>query len=768
LDRSRSAEYIGNRRPFAGLFSTSPELRNRLNPASWLCDITNFAALKYGAGKPVSRSAAAFTCEVLRAMLTDKPRFTALTLLLLAATAAGAGRLAHGRAMNDEPKSPPPGQQSPATEKPLDANASAAPGRMFVVGRVLDPNGKPVPGATVVVHARSLARGREPYFLGRRQIPIGDARTDGAGRFRIDAPRTSSSHDEAFGAVALAPGHGVGWVTLDPDDEEPTAEISLRPEQVIQGRLFDLQGRPVPDVALSVASIRRDLPRAPGRLFGPFDGVAYLGASAHEIPAWPKPVTTDAEGRFTLRGVGRDLLAVLTVHDPRFALQRIEVKTDSASGSKSMTAALVPAQVVSGRVTYADTGKPVPHAPLEFMASRGRVGLLSDFETDADGRFRVNPPPADRSYRVTAFPPKGQPYLSVGKRLEWPKGALEQSVDLALPRGVLIHGKVTEEGSGKPIPGATIAFVPRARQQNRESESIVPDTASDGSFRFGVASSPGYLFVRGPSGDHVLQAFASNLSESRPRGRRLYSHASIFLDLKPGVDSMAVNVVLRRGAAVTGQVVGPDGQPVRNAWMFSRIILDPSLGVWRGWTGNQHATVRNGRFEVHGLDPDTDTPVYFLEPKRKLGTAVNLSGKSAASGPITVRLEPCGAAKARLVDPGGKPVMARSITGTVIIRVTMVVTPGPLSSRAGDKPALLVADDDSLERVDPSNYASEPVSDASGRITLPVLIPGATYRFIDYTTARRGATGPELRKEFTVKAGETVDLGDVRIEKPPG
>ena len=58
------------------------------------------------------------------------------------------------------------------------------------------------------------------------------------------------------------------------------------------------------------------------------------------------------------------------------------------------------------------------------------------------------------------------------------------------------------------------------------------------------------------------------------------------------------------------------------------------------------------------------------------------------------------------------------------------------------------------------------MSDAQGRLTLPVLIPGATYRFIDYTMAVRGKTGPQLRKEFTVKPGETLDLGDIRIEKP--
>ena len=47
----------------------------------------------------------------------------------------------------------------------------------------------------------------------------------------------------------------------------------------------------------------------------------------------------------------------------------------------------------------------------------------------------------------------------------------------------------------------------------------------------------------------------------------------------------------------------------------------------------------------------------------------------------------------------------------------------------------------------------------------PALIPGATYRIVDQTTARN-PNGPQLRKEFTVKPGETLDLGDILIEKP--
>ena len=107
-----------------------------------------------------------------------------------------------------------------------------------------------------------------------------------------------------------------------------------------------------------------------------------------------------------------------------------------------------------------------------------------------------------------------------------------------------------------------------------------------------------------------------------------------------------------------------------------------AVGAVGTWHARYHGNVRNGRFQVHGLAPDTEVPVYFLEPKRKLGAVVNLSVKSAAGGPVTVRLEPCGAARARLVDPDGKPVVGRLPRGIV----TMVVTPGVLSSSANGQP----------------------------------------------------------------------------------
>ncbi len=354
----------------------------------------------------------------------------------------------------------------------------------------------------------------------------------------------------------------------------------------------------------------------------------------------------------------------------------------------------------------------------------------------------------------------------------------------------MIHGTVTEEGSGKPIASATVRFIAFAERgkAGSPSGSTVQDTDADGSFQFGASPSPGYLSVMAPDDDYVLQTIGSRMvEEGLPGGQRSYSHANILLDLKPDIRDREVHVSFRRGITVKGRVIGPDGQPIHDAWMISRILLAPTPSPWKRWSGDYHGDVtRNGRFEVHGLDPDVETPVHFLEPKRKLGATVVLSSKSIAlmtiarrdggvavgatagspdkspaRGPITVRLEPCGSARARLVDPDGKPVAGRLTR----VRFMLVVTPGVPYTLAKLKGGLLSADESVLDAVDPVNYEMPLVSDPDGRLTLPVLIPGATYRITDFTVAREPISSL-VRKEFTVKPGETLDLGDILIEKP--
>ena len=283
---------------------------------------------------------------------------------------------------------------------------------------------------------------------------------------------------------------------------------------------------------------------------------------------------------------------------------------------------------------------------------------------------------------MIADPPDGQPYLGTNKSVVWPKGAITHSIDFALPRGVMMRGKVTEKGSGRPISAAIVAYHPHRTANDRfsRSGSRPVETRADGSFELPVLPRSGYLAVQAPTEDYVLHELDEGLIIfGQPGIQRVYAHAFVACDPKPDGESKEVADVkaeLQPGVTVKGQVVGPDGEPVVDIWMLSRIHLNPWPPLLRRWRGDYHGIARNGRFELHGLDPDSEVPVSFFEPKRKLGATVHISGKRAG-GAADCR-------QARAVrhghGPAGRPGRQAARRIPELRRsISMVVTPGEFS-----------------------------------------------------------------------------------------
>ena len=723
-----------------------------------LCDITTRAAIQFAArhaaGGALAAPATALAQEVLHTMLIHKLKLTAISLLLLAAVATGAGWLARSMAMKDDPaqqpaapvaKVAPHGADRPGPAPRPDPAATA---RMTVTGRVLDPDGKPVTGAfvEVVSQLRTPWVGASEETFGMEHALLGQGRSDGDGRFRLDATRMASVRVIQIYAMAAAPGYGLGWVRLNPYTDQPTADIRLLPEQPIRIRLVDVIGRPAHGVEVRVRNLRRDDK-------GTDDDVWFWDNPPRESRIWPRPATTDDQGRLTLPGLGRGVNVNLGVRDLRYARQELDVDSSKAT-SKETTRALEPARIIEGRVLAADTGQPIPNAIVSATTldkENVRGYFTTKFRADDQGRFVMNPI-AGESYTLAAFPTGGEPYLIQQVEFPWPKGAVKATRDIKLPRGVLIRGKVTEAGTNRPLAASSIQFNPMPGGDDVVwGWQAIVASREDGSFQIAVPPRKGHLLVFGPTGDYVLGEIRfDRLYRDWPGPPLYYAHAIIPYEAKAGDPPHEVSAALRTGVTIRGRVEGPEVQTVTDGFILTTLHIEPFSPFWRG----EYDTIRDGRFELHGLDPEGSTRVHVLDPDHKWGATVEVSGKQAGED-MTIRLEPCGMARARFVGPDGKPVVQHRP------HVEIVVTSGPSRMSRNEKDqAERSADTEMVANAGGRHYGKLPHTDAEGRITLGSLIPGARYRIVDYSTVN------QVRKDFTVKAGETVDLGDLLIQKP--
>jgi len=376
---------------------------------------------------------------------------------------------------------------------------------------------------------------------------------------------------------------------------------------------------------------------------------------------------------------------------------------------------------------------------------------------DGQGRFRINPFPG-AYFRTTAYPPDGEPYLSKEKALAWPKGAVKQQVNVAVPSGAIVRGTVTEAASSKPVGGANVHFIPRTKDNPNLREGVESGmgiTDADGVFQMTVLPGAGHLVFIGPTNDYVqIEMQSSRLYNDKPGGSLHYAHAWQPIEAKGGAKK-EIAVSLRRAVTVQGRLVDTEGKPVAEAIMFGQLITQVSTALAHDFGRRASSiAVRAGQFELHGLEPNETYTIYFLDPKTKQGTVAKISGKDAGGEPVTVRLAACGAAVAKFVDVKGKPVV-----GLSNFPFEIVLRPGaPAFDRTSLEKGIIFESTQFVANLDRLNHWDRTPSDAQGQVTLRALIPGAKYLI------RNSSSGSKVRPSeyFEVQTGETLKLPDVQ------
>jgi beta-lactamase regulating signal transducer with metallopeptidase domain len=411
---------------------------------------------------------------------------------------------------------------SPADDpaaRPKDRSAET-PNTRFS-GRVVQPDGKPASAARI--------------FLTRwldREIPL-KATTGSDGKFDF-----SVNSDVLFGTrwlqvVAVKPGFGLAWIKVD--DLNRTANLTLKlvaDDRPIDGRIFNLEGRPVVGATVRVASVStfaNDDPQPYVELLKS-DAIVRSGQSGREmkmraanfrfqselseIPQAPS-ARTDEQGHFRLTGIGRHRCANLTIAGRSIADTRLQVLTDPfeaplniwqtkesslpAHGAQ-FTHYVRPSRPVVGIVTNAQSGRPIEGVRVSQLNGG------SPATTDASGRFKLDGCAKADEYKLFALPPDQTLYFSGSLTARDQPGLSPLEVQLHVYPAIPLAGRVIDTISGRPVPAEVQYFplYPNASVMQGKYGSAVnslgPSSQSfskpDGSFAIGVAPGPGALFVR--------------------------------------------------------------------------------------------------------------------------------------------------------------------------------------------------------------------------------------------------------------------------------
>ena len=738
-----------------------------------------------GAVPGVSPAAVALAEGALGTMSLAKLRAVVIALAGVAvvgvAVALGMemGALGSRLAVQPPDKAQPktPDQPSAARQIPLadDTTGSAA-----YAGRVLDPDGKPVAGAKLYV-----------LYSTPKALPVperGTSDKDGNFRFsvekkdfdRSDSPRPWS----AATLVAVADGYGLGFPVSQPGQptwpvHSPT-ELTFRlpkDDAPVTGRVLDLQGRPVAGATVNVHAVLR--PGAGGDLT---DWLAELKKQRAGYPAIRKfltgpegewmgrdvgrifhPVVTDKDGRFRLKGVGRERLVALRIEGPTIACTDLWAMTrpgdkfqaavwTRVKGGPEMTFVgadfehhVAPGRPIVGTVRDKDTGKPIPGAVVQSDAFAG-TNFNGDARlravADKEGRYRLFGMPKGEGNRVRVSPPEGEPYLTALARAPDTAGLEPVTVDVQLKRGLWITGKVTDKATGKPVH-STIKYTLFADNPNRlEAPGLTFDEytqtkAEDGTFRFvglpgraavsAWGSQPGYLTGVGVDRIKDFDLVSTNI------GRAF--HTIVAVNPEKGAESVACEIVLEPGRTLNVAVLDPAGKPLAAAHV--RGLRGPS-----SWDS---PPVKTTEFTVSGLRPDEERLLQFVDAEKKL--AGSLVVKGDAKGPVRVTLGPAGTLTGRLVTADGKP-----LADVELMPLGAQTVPDP---RARSKPDLTAG-----------SFPPGIRTDADGKFRIAGLAPGLTYRAtLTDGKALLRAEG-DLEKGVTVKAGETKELGDIKVKLP--
>ncbi len=274
--------------------------------------------------------------------------------------------------------------------------------------------------------------------------------------------------------------------------------------------------------------------------------------------------------------------------------------------------------VLRGQIVTADNGSPIRRAQVRVMSPTARDGRVAT--TDAQGRFEIRELAAGR-YTITASK-GGFVSLQFGQRrpsesgtpIELADGQTIDKIAIALPRGSVLGGRVTDE-FGEPVANASVtawryAYAGGARRMLPAPGGNARDTTDDqGQFRlFGLP--PGEYYVSamlrsgGPEVTDPMGEPSGYAATYYPGTTNIAEAQRVTLAVSQEHTGVHFGLIATRLVRVAGQVIMSDGSPATNG----TVMLAPtssaggrSMIMQQGGAGNR--IDRTGTFRVSNVAP---------------------------------------------------------------------------------------------------------------------------------------------------------------------
>lgn len=274
--------------------------------------------------------------------------------------------------------------------------------------------------------------------------------------------------------------------------------------------------------------------------------------------------------------------------------------------------------VIRGAVVAGDTGNPLRRAMVNVYAADGlRAGGVTS--TDAQGRFEVRELPAGRYY-VTANK-AGYVGWSFGQRraeqpgtpLQLLDGQIAEKVILALPRGGVITGHVTDE-FGDPIAGAQVGVMrPRFMNGTRRLMPAGPGAQTDdrGEFRIYGLGPGEYVVTAGSRSNGMFgdpnRSVSSNIEgyvqTFYPGTANAAEAQRVVVRAAQETTGVSFALVASRLVKVRGRIVSASGEISGRHFIQTLPAERGGLGRMMMMGGGGGMARPDGTFEISGVAP---------------------------------------------------------------------------------------------------------------------------------------------------------------------